>query len=513
MYVTKRLKSSYFFTSFFWSTISKFLNAILGFISVPLLLGYFGKADYGLIAIATAWNGYVGLMDLGMNTGAVRYFSQWIAEGRKDYINNVARTNISFYLIISLINIAILLYLAFGGERFFSVTPEQFMKLRYCFLILCVFSSISWITHAYTQLLIAYKQVSYMMIIQSILVLLRFILLGLVFLLNLSLVEYFFILTLIISIAVIPYTYKCRRQGYIDSIKPAGYWKDFKCVLSFSLALFALSLFQLTAKNSRPIILSIFAVNGAESVTDFRIIEVIPNFIIMICGTFLSIFLPKTTEIFIKADQKEICGFVYKWTSLTTIIVCVMAIPFAIGSQDIISAYVGKSSAYLSKWLAIWSVFLIIQMHSTPAYSMILSLGKTKPLVISTAVCCVISIIVNISLCKIIPVGSAVLGYLIYLTLQTSFSYIYYYKRYLQLSRAKVLSTFFKPTILAIITGYVVYYINVECFISDFFEIERIQYVLNFLLKSLCWIIVYAASLFFFRVIDFRYIREVIRNK
>ena len=73
--------SNYYFSSFFWSTLAKILNAILGFISIPLLLGYYGKADYGILSIATACNGYMSLLDLGMNTGAVKFYSQWKAEG------------------------------------------------------------------------------------------------------------------------------------------------------------------------------------------------------------------------------------------------------------------------------------------------------------------------------------------------------------------------------------------------------------------------------------------------
>ena len=76
------LRNNYYVSSFFWSTFQKVVSAIVGFISVPLLLGYFGKADYGILGIATACNGYMHLMDLGMNTGAVKFFSQWEAEGK-----------------------------------------------------------------------------------------------------------------------------------------------------------------------------------------------------------------------------------------------------------------------------------------------------------------------------------------------------------------------------------------------------------------------------------------------
>ncbi len=44
-------RNNYYLSSFFWSTVSKLLNAVWGFITVPLLLGYFGKAEYGLSLI------------------------------------------------------------------------------------------------------------------------------------------------------------------------------------------------------------------------------------------------------------------------------------------------------------------------------------------------------------------------------------------------------------------------------------------------------------------------------
>ena len=126
--------NKYFLSSFFWSTFSKVLNALFGFVSVPLLLGYFGKAEYGLLSIATACNGYMHLMDLGMNTGAIKFFSQWEAEGNRGMIKRVSRTNVTFYFIISIFNILGLLSLALWGEGLFSVTHEQFGQLKTCFV-------------------------------------------------------------------------------------------------------------------------------------------------------------------------------------------------------------------------------------------------------------------------------------------------------------------------------------------------------------------------------------------
>lgn len=90
---------NYYLSSFFWSTFSKILNAIFGFIAVPLLLGLYGKADYGILSIATACNSYMHLLDLGMNIGTVKFFSQWKTTGQFNKIFNVSRTNITFYII------------------------------------------------------------------------------------------------------------------------------------------------------------------------------------------------------------------------------------------------------------------------------------------------------------------------------------------------------------------------------------------------------------------------------
>ena len=46
-----------------WSTIVNIVNAVYGFIAVPILINHFGKAEYGLIGLAMSVNVYMNLMD------------------------------------------------------------------------------------------------------------------------------------------------------------------------------------------------------------------------------------------------------------------------------------------------------------------------------------------------------------------------------------------------------------------------------------------------------------------
>ena len=483
------LKNNYYFSSFFWSTFQKILNAVVGFISVPLLLGYYGKAEYGILGIATACNGYMHLLDLGMNVGAIKFFSQWKTEGEKELLDRVARTNITFYGIIALINIVGLVALAIWGEKLFAVTHEQFLQLRMCLLIIALFSVFSWGTTTFNQLLVAHMQIAYTMQVQCVMTVLKALLIGAVFFFNLSLTQYFFWLTGIVSMLIIPFVFRCHKLGILNSYRPATYWSDFKIVLTFSLSIFALSLFQMTSTQSRPIILSIFADNGAEAVADFRIMEVVPQLIIMICGTFSSIFLPKASELVANRNQNEIEKFAYKWTIFTTILANCICFPVLIGGGNVITAYVGHGYEYLAIWLFVWTACVLLQIHSTPTNSLILAYGKTKVMVYVTASACVISMAINAYLAKTFSVGSAVIGYTVYIIIALFSYYGFYYKKTLHVSNKKIALSFLSPTSCGVIAACLVCYFlgNLEVHVVT----ARISELLIFCLKTIAWFVVY----------------------
>lgn len=502
-------EKSYYVSSFVWSTISKILSAILGFVSVPLLLGYYGKAEYGLLSIATACNGYMHLLDLGMNTGAVKFYSQWKAEGLTDKIFRVARTNISFYLVIASINTLLLLLLALLGESLFSINHNEFLQLRSCLFILALFCIISWETTVFNQLLIADEKMTFTMQVQCVQTILKGIAVLLVFIADLKVTTYFFYLTAFVALAIIPYAYKCKKNNLIDSLKPAWYWKDFKVVITFSLSIFALSLFQMTATQSRPILLSMFSINGATAVADFRIIEVIPQLIIMIGGTFSGIFLPKTSEMVARNDEVAMHSFAYKWTTYTTIIVSILCFPFILGSKEILSAYVGNEYSYLSKWLIIWCLTVLIQMHTTPGNALVLAHGKTKLLVIVTAISCLISMILNVWLCKYYDVGSAIIAYFLYTITIIGLYYVSFYKKLLRLNRWLLFKCFAKPTLISVIVYAIVLLIPIQLDFAGQIN-ERFAYIIVFIIKSLLWFIPYIILLSLFKIIN---LKNVIKFK
>jgi len=80
--------------------------------------------------------------------------------------------------------------------------------------------------------------------------------------------------------------------------------------------------------------------------------------------------------------------------------------------------------------------------------SLVLSSGKTKALIFSSAISCIVSLPITVVLAPTMNVGAAVLGYLVYMSIQIGFFYVYYIPKVLKLSSWKILATSFAPALM-----------------------------------------------------------------
>lgn len=144
-----------------WTTMANIVNGIYGFISVPLLIAYFGKSNYGLIGLALSVNVYLNLMDLGLNSTNVRFFSNWLAKGEKDNVNKLFGTSMSFYGVVGLLNAIIMFVVGLFAQQIFHLGEEQGTILMHLFFILAISAFISWYTSCFDQLIQANEYVGW----------------------------------------------------------------------------------------------------------------------------------------------------------------------------------------------------------------------------------------------------------------------------------------------------------------------------------------------------------------
>lgn len=499
------MMNNYYVTSFMWSTIAKLINALLNFVSLPILLRQFGVDNYGVLTLAIATNAYMSLLDLGINTGSIKHFAQWRERKRFDLIKRVAGTSISFYGIIGILNALLLLMIAFWGSSWFQLTPEQFFQYRVSLFILAGFSIINWSSSVFIQLLTAAEEIRYIQQLYILKTILVLCLIGITVWWDLSINEYFFFFTLISSVLVVPYFIKSRKLGMIDQWYPLFYWKDFTQVLKYSIAIFIMVLFQATAARSRPLILGIVATNAAEAISEYRIIEVFPAFAASICGAMLGIFLPKSAQLIEKGSEKDIERWAYMGTTYTAVLSVIVCVPLILCARELLVAYMGETFAYLDRWMSLWSFTLLLNLYNTPISSLILASGKTRMLVYSSAIACIISIVANVILCQSFGVGSAVIGYLIYMLIQQGFYYFYFNNRIMHLDSYRVFRLFAIP----VGVGFGLFLI-VSSMHIDFASTDRMSQILQGGVKGLIWLALYLTAIFIFRIIRVSDIRNLL---
>lgn len=505
-----KINNSYYFDSFFWSTTATLVRSVVNFISIPLLLSYLGIDNYGILTLALSTNAYIAMMDIGGNTGPVKFFSEWFSQ--KDYsrISKVAGTSITFYLLFGLLNAAILIFMAFFGESWFKLTPAEFQEYRTSLFIIAFFAIFNWCSHVFSQLITALEKISFVRKIEVLVSLLSFVVVLVTIKLSLTLNAYFFLYTLIQSLVIIPYylCLKSRKNDFILSLWPQTHWRDFGVVLKYSIAIFSMGIFQALAAKSRPIILGVFADNASVVLGEYRIIEVFPAFLISICGALIMIFLPKSSKYVLQNDRIAIEKLAYDGSKITSIFSCLLCYPIMINALEILTVYVGPEYEYLAIWMILWCFTLLLNLYNSPIASLILATGKTRMLVYSSAIACVVSIIINSILCKSLGVGAAVVGYLTYIIIQQMFYFLYFDNKVLGLDSVRVLRVFGLPVLGGLFLSCVVYY---------FFEIiwdssicDRGLLVLHGLIKGGTWLGLFVTYLHITRLMTVQEMKSLI---
>ena len=115
-----------------WGISSKIVDAGIKIFTIPILLNTYGEIDYGLFSLAISLNTYLRLMELGINIGAIKFYSAWIAENDLYKLNKFSQTSILFYGIIGFINGIILVMVGVYSNEIFNITEQKYFVLERC---------------------------------------------------------------------------------------------------------------------------------------------------------------------------------------------------------------------------------------------------------------------------------------------------------------------------------------------------------------------------------------------
>ena len=135
-------------------------------------------------------------------------------------------------------------------------------------------------------------------------------------------------------------------------------------------------------------------------------------------------------------------------TKYISVFLCLIVFVLILNASDILLLYMGEDYQYLAIWMIIWLLTVLLSMHNTPVASLVLSSGKTRQLVYSSAAACVISLPITVIFAPRLNVGAAVVGYFVYMIIQIGFFYVYYIPKVLKLDNGKIFFGSFFPSLL-----------------------------------------------------------------
>lgn len=481
-----------------WSIAYNVINALYSFFAIPILINHFGKAEYGLIALATSVNAYMQLMDMGLNSTNVRFFSAWLADGDKERIRKLFSTSNFFYGCVGLLNALILILLNIYADTVFNLNVSQCAVLKKLLIILSVASIINWYTSCYNQLIQATENVAWtqkrLLLTKCLLVL--SLLATLIF--NLSIIQYFFLTVL--SVWIILPLVVCKVRSLIPyiSFKPSFDWSVFKEILPYSINIFSFTIFSLSYNNLRTVFLGVRG--NVENVTEWSVINNIAFLCSMACGVFLSALLPSSSKAIAKGDKVAYYKIAYQGTKYIMLFVSFCVFLLLSVASELLVLYVGESYLNLLPWLFIL-ILTLLSNHILGISSLILGGENILPLSKMTAISSVCALLAAWFLIPSYQVGGVVLATVIYNVIQQLFYYLYYWPHILHINSKYVFIQIDIPIIL----------IGIVSFISSNFISIVGNIWLEILLKSFSYILVYVLiSLIYLNRTDKQFIKSLI---
>lgn len=437
-----------------WSTLSNVINAIYGFIAVPILINHFGKSEYGLIGLAMSINVYLNLMDMGFNSTNVRFFSNWLAN--KDYIRlkKGFQTSLFFYGFIGIINVIVLLIVSLFSDVIFNVTPEQDLVLKHLLYILSISAFCQWFSSCFDQLIKATENVAWIQQRTLITKFLMIIVLLATVYLSFT-IELYYFLTCLATLSIIPmYISKIKKDIPFVSFKPKWDNQAFKEMLPYCMNIFSFSIFQFSFYNLRPVFLGIQST--VESVADYRILNGIIGVVTMLGSAFIGILLPSTSKAVASHNLQAYYRVAYDGTKYISIMLCFCCFAIMSVGQEVLTLYVGNEYLYLLPWFNMW-LLCTLGTHNQAISSLILAGNDIRAISYSSAFASVLGLIVAWILIPYYDIGGVSIAYVAYMVILTAFFYLYYWPYKMKINSLKVFKEAFIPfVILGIIISYLV---------------------------------------------------------
>ena len=178
-----------------------------------------------------------------------------------------------------------------------------------------------------------------------------------------------------------------------------------------------------------------------------------------------------------------------------------LCLPIILCSKGLLAFVVGSEYIHLSFWLSLAIIAFCFNLPTSVCNSLVLAIGKTKPLIFATAILCVLSISLNIILAPQIGMGSAIIAYFVYVITIALYNYFFYYPKLFNIKTSTLIFPVIKPIIFGVIPTILLYMLF---HFVDYSALNRLQCFGWLLLIGGLWYILYGVLLLIFKEISIK---------
>lgn len=279
----------------FLSYLNIVLQAIIGFLYVPILLHYIGKSEYGLYQLMGSLIAYFSIMDFGLSAAVIRFYSKYRALKDNIGMENILAISVRGYNAVTVLALAVGLVCYAFIENIFAVsmTLAEIDEAKQIFLLLLINIVITLSTMVFRSVINAHERFFFLKGMETIQLVMQPILVVLVLQHHPTAFSVAAVQTLLNFILSGARVYYCFNKLHVKI--HFHYWNHelFSEFKKLALSVFAVSLIDQVFWKTNQIILGI--ISGTTAVAIYSIASLIYMNYMALSTAISGVYLPHVT--------------------------------------------------------------------------------------------------------------------------------------------------------------------------------------------------------------------------
>ncbi|MBE6619108.1 MAG: polysaccharide biosynthesis protein [Ruminococcaceae bacterium] len=136
------------------------ISIILSILYTPVMLRLLGQSEYGLYSTVTSTISMISILNLGFNSGYIRYYSKYKKNNDKESIYKLNGLFLTIFIIIGIIALLCGLFLSFNLDLVFKdgLTPDQYVTAKILMLLLTFNLAISFPMSVFGNIIFSHEK-------------------------------------------------------------------------------------------------------------------------------------------------------------------------------------------------------------------------------------------------------------------------------------------------------------------------------------------------------------------